>query len=154
MRAGVSRVMLHLLCAVFAIGGSYSMAQPPPDQTSSTPAGAGSSSGAVQQTAAEGKDEVQPKRVGGGVSAPVLLNHVEPQFSDQARRAKVQGAVLVNLWVDEKGRPSHVRVLRGVGSGLDENAVKAVQQYRFKPAMEGGKPVLVEVNVLVNFQMF
>jgi protein TonB len=41
-----------------------------------------------------------------------------------------------------------------VGSGLDENAVKAVQQYRFKPAMEGGKPVLVEVNVLVNFQMF
>jgi len=153
MRAALSRVMLHLLCAAFAGGRFFSLAQTP-TQTGTASAGAGSSSGAEQQTVPDGKDGVQPKRVGGGVSAPVLLHHVEPQFSDQARRAKVQGAVLVNLWVDEKGCPSHVRVLRGVGSGLDENAVKAVQQYRFKPAMEGGKPVLVEVNVLVNFQMF
>lgn len=153
MRAGLSRVMLHLLCAAFAGGGFFSLAQTP-TQTGTALAGAGSSSGAGQQTAADGRDGVQPKRVGGGVLAPVLLRHVEPEFSDQARRAKVQGIVLVNLWVDEKGRPSHVRVLRGLGSGLDENAVKAVQQYRFKPAMEGGKPVLVEVNVVVSFQMF
>jgi protein TonB len=151
MRAGLSRVMLHLLCAAFAGGGFFSLAQ---TQTGTASAGADSSSGTGQQTVVDGKDGVQPKRVGGGVSFPVLLHHVEPEFSDQARRAKVQGTVLVNLWVDEKGRPSHVRVLRGVGSGLDENAVKAVQQYKFKPAMEGGKPVLVEVNVVVSFQMF
>jgi protein TonB len=145
--------MLHLLCAAFAGGGFFSLAQTP-TQIGTTPVGAGSSTGAGQETAADGKDGVQPKRVGGGVSAPVLLHHVEPEFSDEARRAKVQGIVLVNLWVDEKGRPSHVRVQQGLGSGLDENAVKAVQQYRFRPAMEGGKPVLVELTILVSFRTY
>ena len=62
--------------------------------------------------------------------------------------------VLVNLWVDTSGNPSHVKVIRGVGMGLDEKALEAVRQYKFKPAMENGKPVLVELNVEVNFQIF
>jgi len=95
-----------------------------------------------------------PKRIGGGVSAPVLIYSVEPEFSEEARKAKVAGNVLVNLWVDTNGLPSHVRVIRGVGMGLDEKAVEAVRQYKFKPAMENGKPVLVELNVEVNFQIF
>lgn len=95
-----------------------------------------------------------PKRIGGGVSAPVLLFFVEPEFSEQARKVKISGNVLVNLWVDEKGNPSHVRVLRGIGMGLDEKAVEAVKQYKFKPALENGKPVLVELNVDVTFQIF
>ncbi len=95
-----------------------------------------------------------PKRIGGGVSAPVLIYSVEPEFSEEARKAKVAGNVLVNLWVDTNGLPSHVRVIRGVGMGLDEKAVEAVKQYKFKPAMENGKPVLVELNVEVNFQIF
>lgn len=95
-----------------------------------------------------------PKHIGGGISAPVLIYSVEPEFSEEARKAKVAGNVLVNLWVDTNGLPSHVRVIRGVGMGLDENAVAAVKQYRFKPAMENGKPVLVELNVEVNFQIF
>ena len=95
-----------------------------------------------------------PRRIGGGVSAPVLIFQVEPEFSEEARKAKVAGNVLVNLWVDTSGNPSHVRVIRGVGMGLDEKAVEAVRQYRFKPAMENGKPVLVELNVEVNFQIF
>lgn len=95
-----------------------------------------------------------PKRIGGGVSAPVLIYSVEPEFSEEARKAKVAGNVLVNLWVDTNGLPSHVRVIRGVGMGLDEKAKEAVMQYRFKPAMENGKPVLVELNVEVNFQIF
>ena len=95
-----------------------------------------------------------PRRIGGGVSAPVLIYSVEPEFSEEARKAKVAGNVLVNLWVDQSGKPSHVRVLRGVGMGLDEKAMEAVRQYRFKPAMENGKPVLVELNVEVNFQIF
>jgi protein TonB len=61
---------------------------------------------------------------------------------------------MVNLWVDEKGIPSHVHVIRAVGMGLDERAVAAVKQYRFKPAMENGKPVTVEMNVEVTFQIF
>ncbi len=95
-----------------------------------------------------------PRRIGGGVSAPQLIYSVEPEFSEEARKAKVAGNVLVNLWVDQNGNPSHVHVVRGVGMGLDEKAIEAVKQYRFKPALENGKPVLVELNVEVNFQIF
>jgi protein TonB len=94
------------------------------------------------------------RQVGGGVSAPVLVYGFEPEFSEEARKAKFSGNVMVNLWVDEKGIPSHVHVIRAVGMGLDERAVAAVKQYRFKPAMENGKPVTVEMNVEVTFQIF
>jgi periplasmic protein TonB len=91
--------------------------------------------------------------VGGGISAPQVLFQPEPEFSEEARRAKVSGNVEVYLWVDEHGNPSHVRVVRGIGMGLDEKAVEAVRQYRFKPAMENGKPVTVEMYVDVVFQI-
>jgi periplasmic protein TonB len=90
---------------------------------------------------------------GGGISAPQVLFQPEPEFSEEARRAKVSGNVEVYLWVDEHGNPSHVRVVRGIGMGLDEKAVEAVRQYRFKPAMENGKPVTVEMYVDVVFQI-
>jgi periplasmic protein TonB len=94
------------------------------------------------------------RKIGGGVSAPVLIFQVEPEFSEEARKAKAAGNVLVNLIVDQNGHPVNVHVLRGVGMGLDEKAIEAVKQYKFKPAMEGGKPVAVELNVEVNFQIF
>ena len=94
------------------------------------------------------------ERIGGSVSAPVVLYQPEPEFSEEARKAKVAGNVLVYLQVDENGRPQHVRVLRGIGLGLDEKAVEAVRNYKFKPAMKGGHPVAVEMNVEVNFQIF
>jgi len=93
-------------------------------------------------------------KIGGGVSSPVVIYQVEPEFSEEARKAKFMGVVLVNLIVDPQGRPQNVHVIRGVGMGLDGKAVDAVKQYRFKPAMEGGKPVAVELNVEVNFQIF
>jgi periplasmic protein TonB len=94
------------------------------------------------------------RRIGGGVSAPVVLFAPEPEFSEEARKAKVAGNVLVYLQVDTSGHPIHVKVLRGIGLGLDEKAMEAVRQYKFKPAMENGKPVTVEMNVEVNFQIF
>ena len=94
------------------------------------------------------------RRIGGGVAPPVVLFAPEPQFSEEARKAKVSGNVLVYLQVDANGKPTHVRVLRGIGLGLDEKAIEAVAQYKFKPAMENGKPVAVEMNVEVNFQIF
>lgn len=94
------------------------------------------------------------RRIGGGVSAPVVLFAPEPEFSEEARKAKAAGNVLVYLQVDAQGRPTHVRVLRGIGLGLDEKAVEAVRQYKFKPALEDGKAVPVEMNVEVNFQIF
>jgi protein TonB len=94
------------------------------------------------------------RRIGGGVSAPVVLFAPEPEFSEEARKAKVAGNVLVYLQVDANGHPTHVHVLRGIGLGLDEKAIEAVRLYKFKPAMENGKPVAVEMNVEVNFQIF
>jgi periplasmic protein TonB len=91
--------------------------------------------------------------IGGGVSKPVVLYQVEPEFSEEARKAKFSGNVEVYLWVDPDGKPSHIRVVRGVGMGLDEKAVEAVRQYRFKPAMKDGKPVQVDLYVDVNFQI-
>ena len=93
-------------------------------------------------------------KIGGGVSAPVALYTPEPEFSEEARKAKVAGNVVVYLQVDTNGKPINVRVLRGIGMGLDEKAVEAVRQYKFKPAMSNGKPVRVEMNVEVNFQIF
>ncbi len=91
--------------------------------------------------------------IGGGVSKPIVLYQVEPEFSEEARKAKFSGNVEVYLWVDADGKPSHIRVVRGVGMGLDEKAVEAVRQYRFKPAMKDGKPVQVDLYVDVNFQI-
>jgi len=95
-----------------------------------------------------------PVHIGGSVKEPVLTYSVEPEFSEEARRAKFSGNVQVYLWVDEQGNPSHVRVIRGVGMGLDEKAVEAVRQYKFKPAMQNGKPVKVDMYVDVNFNIY
>ncbi len=94
------------------------------------------------------------RHVGGTVSAPEVLRAVEPEFSEEARKAKISGDVNVYLWVDEHGNPTHVRVARGMGMGLDEKALEAVRQYKFKPAMENGRPVTVEMYIVVNFQIF
>jgi TonB family protein len=93
--------------------------------------------------------------VGGGVSAPVALNSVEAEFSDEARRAKYQGVCLISVIVDAQGNPQNPRVVRTLGMGLDEKALEAVRKYKFKPAMKDGKtPVPVMITVEVNFRLY
>jgi protein TonB len=92
--------------------------------------------------------------VGGGVRPPVLLVSPDPEFSEEARKAKFSGNVEVYLIVDENGNPTHVKVARPIGMGLDEKAVEAVRQYKFKPALKDGKPVKVDMYIDVNFQIF
>jgi TonB family protein len=92
--------------------------------------------------------------VGGGVSAPVPLNNVEAEFSDEARRAKYQGICLISLIVDAQGNPQNPRVVRTLGMGLDEKALEAVRKYKFKPAMKGNTPVPVMITVEVNFRLY
>jgi protein TonB len=82
-----------------------------------------------------------------------VVHTADPEYSRQAKDAKFSGNVLVYLQVDTNGHTSHIRVARGVGMGLDEKAVLAVSQYRFKPATLGGKPVPVDLYISVNFQM-
>jgi periplasmic protein TonB len=92
--------------------------------------------------------------VGGGVAAPQLIFAPDPEFSDEARRAKFQGVCVVSLVVDAQGNPQRVQVVRHLGMGLDQKAVDAVKQYRFKPATLQGKPVPVEVNIEVTFRIY
>jgi periplasmic protein TonB len=92
--------------------------------------------------------------VGGGVSAPQLIYAPDPEFSDEARRAKYQGVCVVSLIVDAQGNPQRVLVVRHLGMGLDEKALEAVKQYKFKPATLQGRPVPVEVNIEVNFRIY
>lgn len=115
--------------------------------------GIGSGSGAGVGPGSGGNTGGGIFHVGGGVSRPVLLFEPEAEFSEEARKAKFSGNVEVYLWVDEKGHPSHIRVIHGAGLGLDEKAIEAVRQYRFKPAMKDGKPVPVDLYVDVNFQI-
>ena len=94
-----------------------------------------------------------PKRVGGGVSPPTLIYAPDPKLSEEAKHAWAAGMVLVNVHIDENGNTNHVRVVRSSQDSLDEKAVQAVKQYKFKPAMENGKPVTVEINIEINLQI-
>lgn len=85
---------------------------------------------------------------------PVLVWAVEPRYTKEARKVKLQGFCVVGLTVGVDGNPQNVHVVRCLGMGLDENAVDAVKQYRFKPATENGKPVPMAVNVEVNFRLY
>ncbi len=91
--------------------------------------------------------------VGEGVSAPRVIYSVDPEFSDEARRAKYQGVCIVSIVVDAQGLPQHIHVVRALGMGLDEKAIEAVKQYRFKPAYYQGHPVAVAMEIIVNFRI-
>ena len=94
-----------------------------------------------------------PYRVGGGVSAPKALYAPDPEYSEEARKSKFQGTVV--LWlVDADGRPEQVRVQRALGMGLDEKAIEAVKLWKFEPAKKDGHPVPVMINVEVNFRLY
>jgi TonB family protein len=92
-------------------------------------------------------------RVGGGVSAPVAIYKIEPEYSEEARKAKFQGTVVLSIVVDEQGLPRNFKVVKPLGLGLDEKAVEAVQKWRFSPAKLNGKPVPVQATVEVNFRL-
>jgi TonB family protein len=94
-------------------------------------------------------------QIGGRVSAPVVIHSVEAEFSDEARRAKYQGVCLVSLIVDAQGNPQNIRISQALGMGLDEKAIEAIRQYKFKPAMKDGKtPVPVPITIEVNFHLY
>jgi periplasmic protein TonB len=91
--------------------------------------------------------------VGGGVSAPQLVRSVDPDFTDDARRANYQGTVSIELIVDSSGNPQDIRIVRHLGMGLDQKAIEAVRQYKFKPAMYQGRPVSVQMVINVDFHL-
>ncbi|MCI0348948.1 MAG: TonB family protein [Acidobacteriales bacterium] len=93
-------------------------------------------------------------RVGGGVSAPRTLYAPDPEYSEEARKAKYQGVVVLWVVVGPDGRVHDMRVSRPLGLGLDEKALEAVKQWRFEPARKDGQAVAVQVNIEVNFRLY
>jgi len=93
-------------------------------------------------------------KVGGGISAPQPISTPDPEYTEEARRAKTQGTCILWLIVDAEGRPRDIRVVRGLGFGLDVKAIEAVKQWRFEPAQKDGKPVNVQISVEVGFRLY
>jgi len=93
-------------------------------------------------------------RVGGGVSAPRAIYAPDPEYSEEARKAKYQGTCVLWLIVGPDGHPRDIRIARSLGLGLDEKAIEAVKQWKFDPAMKDGKPVAVQINVEVDFRLY
>lgn len=93
-------------------------------------------------------------RVGGGVSAPKVTYQPDPEYSEEARKAKYQGVCVLSLIVGPDGKPRDVKIARSLGLGLDEKAIEAVNQWKFEPAQKDGKPVAVAINVEVTFRLY
>ena len=91
--------------------------------------------------------------VGGRLVAPVVLYKVDPEFSEEARKAKYQGVVVLAIEVGADGKAHAIRVVSGLGLGLDEKAMEAVSQWKFKPAMRNGRLVTASATIEVNFRL-
>jgi TonB family protein len=89
-----------------------------------------------------------------GLKPPALLFKVEPEYSDEARKAKYQGRVLLDVDLDASGDVSNVHVAQSLGLGLDEKAVEAVKRWKFRPAMKDGQPAPIRFQTEVIFQLW
>lgn len=91
--------------------------------------------------------------IGGGVSQPSIIHKVEPEYSEEARKAKWQGEVTLSVIVDQTGHARDIKVTHSLGLGLDQKAMEAVEKWLFRPAMKDGKPVAVFATIAVTFHL-
>jgi TonB family protein len=92
-------------------------------------------------------------RVGKGVAPPVLLSKTEPEYSEQARKARYQGSVMLYVQIDPSGEPTNIKVVRALGLGLDQKAMEAIAKWKFRPGSKEGNPVTVEATIEVSFRL-
>jgi TonB family protein len=84
---------------------------------------------------------------------PKVVTKVEPAYTDEARQAKIQGPVMLSLVIDPQGRARNIRVTKSLDKGLDQQAIAAIEKWRFAPGVKDGKPVRVAANIEVNFRL-
>ena len=113
--------------------------------------GRGKSIGSSDGSGAGERAVYSPGR--GGVTMPVPIRRVEPEYSEEARKARAMGVVLVAVEIGPDGKPRNVRVSRSFGLGLDEKAMEAVMQWLFRPGTKDGKPVAVSAEIQVAFHL-
>ena len=92
-------------------------------------------------------------RVGGDVNPPQAITRVEPVYTDVARKARVEGIVIIETIIDRNGNVTDARVLKGLPMGLDQSALEAVKRWKFHPGTLGGQPVPVIFTLTVNFRL-
>lgn len=90
----------------------------------------------------------------GGVTVPQVIFNPEPSFSDEARKSKSQGIVMLWVVVGKDGHPYNIRVGQSLGMGLDEKAIEAVNRWRFRPGTLNGQPVATQIAVEVDFHLY
>ena len=91
--------------------------------------------------------------IGAGITSPVLVSEILPEYSEEARKARFEGTVILDTVVREDGSVQVIRVLRGAGFGLDEKAIAAVLKWKFRPGRKNGNPVAMALNVEVHFNL-
>jgi TonB family protein len=91
--------------------------------------------------------------VGNGTTAPTVLSKVDPEYSEEARKAKYSGSVMLSIVVNTDGKAEQIQVVKSLGMGLDEKAIEAVQKWRFLPGKNKGVPVKVKAQIEVNFRL-
>jgi vitamin B12 transporter len=136
------RVRLHFVLAAGLISGATRLAHAQQPQEVTAPVSPFKDDPAFHHT----------KEILAHGKMPRLVHSVTPTFSLQALQQKISGYVFISLVVDELGLPTRLTVLRGLGHGLDEQALEAVSKYRFKPGVYDGQPISVPLTVAVNFQ--
>lgn len=94
-----------------------------------------------------------PVRVGGNVKAPVTISRVEPRYTEIARKARIQGLVIIEAVIDRQGNVTEARIIKGLPMGLDQEALSAIRRWKFKPGTLNGNPVPVYYNLTVNFRL-
>ena len=94
-----------------------------------------------------------PIHITAAVKKPEILRRVSPAYPEPARRARVQGSVILEAIINERGDVTSVRVIRGLPMGLEQSAIQAVTQWKFQPATLDGRPVAVYFNLTVQFEV-
>lgn len=126
---------------------------PPPQAVANPPQDAKMPDPPTPPPQTEAQEPPQFYRIGNGVSAPTVARNVEPGYSEEARRARLEGSVIVSVVVTAQGLPEQVAVIKSLGMGLDEKAIEAIKQWRFNPGRKDGKTVPVLANIEVRFRL-
>lgn len=114
---------------------------------------AGTDTGAVESKTGTPAPRGITLLTGDGVVAPVLIHRVEPEYTEEARRAGVEGTVTLTVAIEPDGMIRNVRVIRSLNASLDQKAIEAVTQWRFKPGFKDGKPVTVNARIEISFRL-
>jgi protein TonB len=146
-------------------GVPWTPKEPPPQESESRGPGTGGGTGTGQGSGIGEGDGAGigpgsgggtgggPYRPGTGITAPAILREVKPDYTEEGRRRQIEGDVVLEIIVRRDGSVGNVKLLQGLGAGLDQRAIDAVRQWRFSPAKRYGTPVDVIVEVAMEFKL-